>query len=600
MTKEEFSSIASSIPHKAGVYRYYKAGKLLYVGKAKDLRKRVSSYFIKNKQWFKTEKLVFELDEIKFTIVNSEHDALLLENSLIKEHQPKYNIELKDDKSFPFIVIKKEAFPRVFLTRQKIKDGSTYIGPFTSVKKVRELLNVIRRTLPIRTCNLDLSPKEISKKKYRACLQYQIGNCKAPCVGLQDEEAYNWHIKQIKEILRGKTSKIQKSYKKEIKELSENLEYEKAAAIKAKLDFIKNFQSRSVVANTKLDETEVLGLVSNEHKLYANYILFSQGNIVNSISQSYVKKLGAEDKDILPNIILQLREQCNSQAKTIIVPYEIDLPLDVIQKIPKSGEAQKVLDLSVQNAKFYMDEEKRQSINHIKQKKASDMEHLLEQLQVDLRLPFYPKHIECFDNSNFQGSYPVAAMVCFKDGVPSKKDYRKFNIKTVVGIDDFASMREVVFRRYSRLKHEKKDLPQLVIIDGGKGQLSASIDALQDLELLGKITVVGLAKNVEEIFYPGDSDGLRLPYESESLKFVRRVRDEVHRFGITFHRKKRSKGIIKNELEDIKGIGKKTATDLLRKYKSVKKIKQLAENELAEFVGPSKAKIIREHFKHEK
>lgn len=596
MNKEEFSLIAKSIPHQPGVYRYYRKGELLYVGKAKDLRKRVSSYFIQNKQWYKTEKLVFELDEIKFTIVNSEHDALLLENSLIKEHQPKYNIELKDDKSFPYIVIKKEAFPRIFLTRRKIKDGSTYIGPFTSVKKVRELLNVIRKTLPIRTCNLNLSAKEIAKKRYRACLQYQIGNCKAPCVSLQEEEDYNWHIKQIKEILKGKTSKIEKAYKEEIKGLSENLEFEKAATVKSKLDFIKNFQSRSVVANTKLDDTEVVGLVSNSHKLYVNYLLFSQGNIINSISQSYERKLDAEDEDILPNIILQFREQCQSKAKTIILPFKLDLPLEVEQKIPKGGEAKKVLELSTQNATFYLDEEKRQAINHIKQKSSQDMEHLLEQLQLDLRLPFYPDHIECFDNSNFQGSYPVGAMVCFRDGVPSKKDYRKFNIKSVVGIDDFASMREVVFRRYSRLKHEKQDLPQLVIIDGGKGQLSASIDALQDLELLGKITVVGLAKNVEEIFYPGDQEGLRLPYESESLKFVRRVRDEVHRFGITFHRKRRSKGIVKNELEEIKGIGKKTATDLLRKFKSVKKIKAATEEELVEVVGLAKAKLIRSHF----
>ncbi len=597
MTKEEYSHIAPSIPHEPGVYQYFDASKkIIYVGKAKDLRKRVSSYFVKKTQYFKTTRLVSEIAEIKFTIVNSEHDALLLENSLIKKHQPKYNIDLKDDKSYPHIVIKKEAYPRVFLTRRKIKDGSEYIGPFTSVKNVRELLQFIRETLPIRTCNLNLSPKEIAKNKYKACLQYHIGNCKAPCIGLQSEEDYKFHIDQIKEILKGKNSSIEKEYKKQMQLYAEELQFEKAEIVKKKLDYIKNYQSKSIVANTKIDNTEIVGVVTNSDKVFINYMMIFQGNIVNSFSQSFTKKLEEREEDILPNIVLQLRDKFKSDCQEIILPFPIDLPIDVKQTIPVAGDKKKLLALSEKNATYLIDEEKRKTILHIKEKTVDDLAELLEQLQEDLSLPFYPDHIECFDNSNFQGSFPVAGMVCFKNGLPSKSDYRKYNIKTVVGIDDFASMTEVVFRRYSRLLHEKQPLPQLIIIDGGKGQLNAAITALNDLELMGKINVIGLAKNIEEIFFPGDSESLKLPYHSESLKFIRRVRDEVHRFGITFHRSKRSKGVIKNELEDIKGIGKKTAMELLKKFRSVKKLKEASEKEISEVVGFSKARIVLNYF----
>jgi len=597
MTKNEFSNIAPSIPHEPGVYQYFSRDReVIYVGKAKDLRKRVSSYFIKNHKYTKTARLVREIGDIKFTIVNSEYDALLLENTLIKKFQPKYNVALKDDKSYPHIVIKNEAFPRVFLTRRKIKDGSEYIGPFTSAFAVREILNFLRKSLPLRTCNLNLDPKVIAKKNYKACLQYHIGNCKAPCIGLQTEEDYMWHVAQIKDVLKGKNTELEKVYKKQMMQYAEELKFEKAELLKKKLLSIKNYNRKSIVVNTKLDNTEVVGVLSNADRVYINYLMIIQGNIVHSFSNSYVKQLGEPDTEILPHIILSLREKFKSTCKEIILPFEIHMPIDVMQRIPKAGDRKKILEMSIKNARHLMNEEKRKAILHIKEKSEGDLEILLDQLQEDLSLPFYPNHIECFDNSNFQGSYPVAGMVCFKNGVPSKKDYRRYNIKTVVGADDFASMREVVFRRYSRLLHEKKPLPQLVVIDGGKGQLNSAIDALQELELMGKINVVGLAKNIEEIFFPGDKESLQLPFESESLKLLRRIRDEVHRFGITFHRQKRSKGIIKNELETIKGIGKETAKVLLKKFKSVKKIKEASQQDLAETVGENRARLVKEHF----
>jgi excinuclease ABC subunit C len=597
MTKNDFSNIAPSIPHEPGVYQYFSRRKeVIYVGKAKDLRKRVSSYFVKNHKHTKTARLVKEIVDIKFTIVNSEYDALMLENTLIKKLRPKYNVALKDDKSYPHIVIKNESFPRVFLTRRKINDGSEYIGPFTSAFAVREILKFLRRSLPLRTCNLNLDPKVIAQKSYKACLQYHIGNCKAPCIELQTEEDYMWHVSQIKDVLKGKNTELEKVYKKQMMQYAEDLQFEKAQLLKNKLVSIKNYNQKSIVVNTKLDNTEVVGVLSNADRVYVNYMMIVAGNIVHSFSDSYDKQLGEADSEILPHIILSLREKFNSSCKEIILPFEIHMPIDVMQRIPKVGDRKKILEMSIKNARHLLNEEKRKAILHIKEKNEDDLEALLEQLQDDLSLPFYPDHIECFDNSNFQGSYPVAGMVCFKNGVPSKKDYRRFNIKTVVGADDFASMREVVFRRYSRLLHEKQPLPQLVVIDGGKGQLNSAIDALQELELMGKINIIGLAKNIEEIFFPGDKESLQLPFESESLKLLRRIRDEVHRFGITFHRQKRSKGIIKNELESIKGIGKETATMLLKKFKSVKKIKEASQEVLAIEIGEHKARLVKNYF----
>ena len=597
MNKKEFAHIAPSIPHEPGVYQYWDTSKnVIYVGKAKNLRKRVASYFSQNHHYTKTERLVSEMADISFTIVNSEYDALMLENTLIKKFQPKYNIALKDDKSYPHIVIKKEDFPRVFLTRKKIEDGSEYIGPYTSPFAVREILKFLQRSLPLRTCNLNLAPEQIAKKKYKACLQYHIGNCKAPCIGLQTEEDYKWHVAQIREIIKGNNTQLEKVYKQQMMAYADNLEFEKAELLKKKIFEIKNFNKKSIVVNTKIDNTEVIGVLSNADRVYVNYMMILKGSVVHSFSQSYSKELGEPDADILPNIIISLREKFNSTCNQIILPYQIHLPLDVMQRIPKAGERKKILELSEKNARYLMNEEKRQAILHITEKSNEDLEELVQQLQEDLSLPFYPEHIECFDNSNFQGSFPVAGMVCFKNGLPDKKEYRKYNIKTVAGIDDFASMREVVFRRYSRLLHEKRDLPQLVVIDGGKGQLNAAIDALQELELMGKINIIGLAKNIEEIFFPGDKDSLQLPFESETLKLLRRIRDEVHRFGITFHRSKRSKGVIKNELEDIKGIGKETAKTLLRKFKSVKKIKAANLLDITAVVGVSKANIVFQYF----
>lgn len=597
MTKNEFAIIAPSIPHEPGVYQYYDKDKtVIYVGKAKDLRKRVSSYFTKSHRYTKTERLVFDMVDITFTIVNSEYDALLLENTLIKKFQPKYNVALKDDRSYPHIVIKNENFPRVFLTRKKIDDGSEYLGPYTSVFAVREILNFLQSSIPLRTCNLNLAPKEIAKKKYKACLQYHIGNCKAPCIGLQNEEDYAWHVSQIKDVLKGKKTQLEKVYKQQMMAYADRMEFEKAGLLKKKINEIKNYNKKSVIFDTKLDNTEVVGVLSNADRVYINYMMILKGNVVQSFSRSYSKKLGEPDADVLPQIILTLRQKFKSPCTQIILPFEINMPIDVMQRIPKAGERKKILELSEKNARHLMNEEKRKAILQIKEKSVEDLEELLQNLQEDLSLPFFPEHIECFDNSNFQGSYPVAAMVCFRNGVPSKKDYRRYNIKTVEGIDDFASMREVVFRRYSRLLHEKRDLPQLVVIDGGKGQLSSAVDALQELGLMGKINVVGLAKNIEEIFFLGDKESLKLPFESETLKLLRRIRDEVHRFGITFHRNKRSKGIVKNELENIKGIGKETAKTLLRKFKSVKKIKAASKEAIAEIVGKSRAQLVCNYF----
>lgn len=535
MTKNEFKLIVPSIPHEPGVYQYFNADKnVIYVGKAKDLRKRVSSYFNGRKNKFtKTERLVQEINSIKFTLVHSEHDALLLENNWIKKYKPKYNIALKDDKTFPHLVIKNEDFPRVFITRNIIRDGSEYIGPFTSVSHLRELLEYLIRSLPIRTCNLNLAPSTIAKKKYKACLQYHIGNCKAPCVGLQDAQDYDWHIQQITKVIKGKHTEIEQAYKKLMLHYADKMEYEKAEIVKKKIQYIKNFQRKSVVANSSIDQTEVLGVIDTHDVLYINYLMVYGGNIMNSYSEIFAIPTDQSAKELLPQILLNLRQKFKSTCTQVILPFKIDFPdRDLKQIVPKVGDKKTLLDLSLKNAKYLQQEEKRKSILHISEKTADDLEILLEQVQEDLRLPFLPKHIECFDNSNFQGSYPVAAMVCFKNAQPSKNDYRRFNIKSVNGIDDFASMREIVFRRYSRLKHEQLPLPQLVIIDGGKGQLNAAIDALQELELMGSISIVGLAKNVEELFFPGDKDALKLDFYSDSLKFIRRIRDEVHRFGI--------------------------------------------------------------------
>lgn len=597
MTKEEFNPIAPSIPAHPGIYKYFDSGnELLYVGKAKNLRKRVSSYFTKTFTSYKTNELVQRITRIEFTIVDSEQDAFLLENSLIKEFQPRFNINLKDDKSYPFIVIKNEPFPRIFLTRRKIDDGSEYLGPFTSVGKVRELLEFIRQTIPLRTCSLNLTKNNIEKKKFKVCLEYHLGNCKGPCEGLQSEEDYHANLLQIKNLLKGNLSSVIQHFRKEMKSLAEEMEFEKAEGLRKKIEFLENYQSKSVIVSTRLGDIDVFSIVKEGANAYVNYLMLRNGTIVQTQTINLEIHLDEPEGEILNFAIARLRHTFNSDAKEVVVPFEIEYPeKDIIISVPKAGERKKLLDLSLKNATHFIDEKKQKAKLQLTNKEGG-VSSVLLQLQHDLQLRELPTHIECFDNSNFQGSFPVSAMVCFKNGLPSKKDYRHFNVKTVDGINDFATMKEAVHRRYKRLLEENQPFPQLVIIDGGKGQLSAANEAIQEINASGRTTLIGLAKNEEEIFFVGDKESLKLPFNSPPLKLIRRIRDEVHRFGITFHRKKRSQGTFKNELEEIKGIGKSTADLLLKEFRSVSKIKERSEAELSAIIGQSKAKVIFQHF----
>jgi excinuclease ABC subunit C len=597
MTAAEFQHIASTIPLQPGIYKYFDGGnELLYVGKAKSLRKRVASYFNKTFTNYKTYELVQRISRIEFTIVNSEQDAFLLENSLIKQFQPRFNINLKDDKSYPFIVIKNEPFPRVFLTRRKIRDGSEYLGPYTSVKKVRELLDFIKQTIQLRNCSLNLTQRNIDAGKFKVCLEYHLGNCKGPCEGLQTMEDYTANLLLLKNLLRGNLSPVIRHFKDEMKTHAVNLAFEKAELTRKKIEYLENYQSKSVVASMKAGDMDVFSMVKEKDIAYVNYLMVRNGTIVQTQTNKVETHLDEVPEEILSFSVAQLRVTFNSDAPEIIVPFAIEYPQNNITvTVPKGGDRKKLLELSEKNVNYFIEEVRNKERLKLDTKKSGAIQ-LLEQLQADLQLPVIPVHIECFDNSNFQGSYPVSAMVCFKGGEPSKKDYRHFNVKTVEGINDFATMKEAVYRRYKRLTEENQPLPQLVIIDGGKGQLSAAIEAMSELNIVGKTTLVGLAKNEEEIFFSGDKESLKLPYNSDSLRFIRRIRDEVHRFGINFHRNKRSKGTFKNELEDIPGVGKATAEILLKEWKSVKKIKEVPESELARVVGKVKARIIIAHF----
>lgn len=599
MTSESFQQIAQNIPLQPGIYKYFNARhELIYVGKAKSLRKRVSSYFNKNLVNYKTHELVQRIHTIEFTIVDSEQDAFLLENSLIKQFQPKYNIQLKDDKSFPFIVIKHEYFPRIFLTRRKINDGSEYLGPYTSVGKVRELLNFIRQNIPLRTCKLNLTPSNIEKKKFKVCLEYHLGNCKGPCEGLQTQEDYKEGLLQIKNLLKGNLSPVINRFKEEMKTFAGNMEFEKAEMIRKKIDHLQHYKARSTIVNNNLGTVDVFSILEEGDTAYVNYLMVQNGTIVQTKTIVLVKKLEETAKDILEFAIAQLRDAFESEAPEIIVPFLIDFPQDgVTVTVPKGGDRKKLVDLSQKNVNYFKEELRKRKMLRLEGKTDEEKEKMLYKLQEDLFLPALPVHIECFDNSNFQGSFPVSAMVCFKMGVPSKKDYRHFNVKTVEGINDFATMKEAVYRRYKRLVAEEESLPQLVVIDGGKGQLSAAMEAISELNLGGKMTLVGLAKNEEEIFFSGDKQSLKLPWDSDSLKLLRQIRDEVHRFGITFHRKKRSQGTFKNELENIQGIGKSTADLLLKEFKSVKNIREKPEEALSAVIGNAKAAIVYNYFK---
>ena len=597
MTSTEFQHIASTIPHQPGIYKYFDArDELLYVGKAKSLRKRVASYFTKTLTSYKTHELVNRIARVEFTIVNSEQDAFLLENSLIKQFQPRFNINLKDDKSYPFIVIKNEPFPRVYLTRNRINDGSEYLGPYTSVKKVRELLEFIKQTIQLRNCSLNLTPGNIAKSKFKVCLEYHLGNCKGPCEGLQTEENYRDNLIQLKNLLRGNLTPVIRHFKDEMKSYAQNLAFEKAEQTRKKIEFLENYQSRSVIATARESDMDVFSLFKEKDIAYVNYLMVRGGTIVQTQTTQVETHLDESTEEILSFSVAQLRVTFNSDAPEIIVPFEIEYPQEGVQvTVPKGGDKKKLLELSEKNVNHFLDELKSKERLKLGIKQA-DKYNLLQQLQQDLQLTELPVHIECFDNSNFQGSYPVSAMVCFRNGEPSKKDYRHFNVKTVEGINDFASMKEAVFRRYRRLLEENETLPQLVIIDGGKGQLSAALEAIMELNAIGRMTLVGLAKNEEEVFFAGDKESLKLPYNSESLKLIRRIRDEVHRFGISFHRNQRSRGTFKNELEDIPGIGKNTAQLLLKELKSVKNIRQQPEEKLASIIGKAKARIVIAYF----
>jgi excinuclease ABC subunit C len=598
MTVAEFQHIASSIPAHPGIYKYYDAENvLLYVGKAKHLRKRVSSYFTKTFTSYKTHELVQRITRIEFTIVDSEQNAFLLENTLIKQFQPRFNINLKDDKTYPYIVIRKEPFPRIFLTRKKNNDGSEYLGPFTSVNRVREMLEFITQSIQLRNCSLNLTDNNIKKKKFKVCLEYHLGNCNGPCENLQTAENYAEGIAQIKNFLRGNLAPVIRHFKEEMKNFSAGLAFEKAALVKKRIEFLENYQSRSVVANARTSNMDVFSILREKETVYVNFLMVRNGAIIQTQTNKVEPHLDEPIDEILSFSVAQLRTTFNSDAGEIVIPFAIEYPQSELKiTVPKGGDKKKLLELSKKNTRHFIDElqnKERLQLNI----KNTGKQKLLEKLQQDLQLPQLPVHIECFDNSNLQGSYPVSAMVCFKNGEPSKKDYRHLNIKTVEGINDFASMKESVYRRYKRAKEEALSFPQLVVIDGGKGQLSAAMEAIKKLGLGGQMTLIGLAKNEEEIFFSGDSLSLKLSYNSESLKFVRRIRDEVHRFGITFHRLKRSKGTFKNELEDIQGIGKATTDLLLKKFKSVKNIREKSIQELTSIIGQAKANIIYTYLK---
>ncbi|MFA8449083.1 MAG: excinuclease ABC subunit UvrC [Bacteroidales bacterium] len=585
-----------NIPEQAGVYQYLdENNKIIYVGKAKNLKKRVASYFTKEKhQSAKLKVLVRKIRDINYIVVATEFDALLLENNLIKKHQPRYNILLKDDKTYPWICIKKENFPRVFPTRNLVKDGSTYFGPYPSVRMMRALLELIREIYPLRNCKLNLDRQNIENKKFKVCLEYHIGNCLGPCVGNQSREDYQKNIDEIKEILKGNVKHVIHKFEDQMMEYAANLEFEKAQDIKQKLQLLENYQGKSTVVNPKIDKVDVFSVLDEKDECYINFLRILNGAIVQAHTLEIKKKLDETPEELLSMAIVELRQQFDSHSKEIIVPFipDIELP-DIKYSIPQKGDKKQLLDLSERNAKFYR-LEKQKKLDLVDPNRHSN--RILSTMMKDLRMSTPPEVIECFDNSNFQGSYPVAAMVQFVNGKPNKKAYRHYNIKTVVGPNDFASMEEIVYRRYSRLLKEGQRLPDLIIVDGGKGQLSSALKSLDKLDLRGRLTIIGIAKKLEEIFFPGDSIPLYIDKKSESLKVIQHLRDEAHRFGITFHRNKRSKGTIKTELTDIKGIGPNTAEELLKKFKSIEQIKKKTLEELCNTIGKSKGNIIYKHY----
>ncbi len=581
-----------NLPDTPGVYKYFNGeNELIYVGKAKSLKKRVSSYFNKNTGVnLKTKRMVKEIRNIEITLVNSEFDALLLENNLIKLSQPKYNILLRDDKTYPYLLVTKENFPRIFQTRKMIPKRGTYYGPFASVKAMNNVLDLIRELYTIRTCKLDLSPYKVAESKYKVCLEYHIGNCKGPCVGLQKEADYLTDLEQAKHILKGSLGQAKSYFKNEMQILSENLEFEKAQKMKEKLDSLEKYQAKSLITNPSIKNLDVCTIVTDEQTAYVNYMRIKNGSLITSKNVELKKKLDESPEELLITALVRLQDQFNSDAEEILLNIELSEPIEGLNVfMPKIGDKKKLIELSYKNALFYK-KEKALLIGLNEDKK----DRVIKQLQTDLSLQEIPDHIECFDNSNTQGTNPVASMVCFLNGKPAVKEYRHYHIKTVQGPDDFASMKEVVGRRYRRLLEEGKPMPKLVVIDGGKGQLSSAIEALQELGVYGKMPIIGIAKRLEEIYFPGDSYPIHIDKKSEGLRLLQRIRDEAHRFAITFHRDVRSKNAFGTQLTTIPGIGENTADKLLSNFKSVKKVYEASELEIAKIIGASKARDLFE------
>lgn len=587
-----------TLPSEPGVYRYYdKDDNLLYVGKAKNLKHRVMSYFNKNLSGYRTRIMIRKIHRLETTVVPSEYDALLLENNLIKEHQPFYNVMMKDDKSFPWICIKNEDFPRVFLTRKRIEDGSEYYGPYAKVRPARVLLEAIKNIYKIRTCALDLSPQKIEKGKYKVCLEYHIKNCDGPCEGLETQEAYDKKIEAVRAMIKGDFRIAREHLEHEMMRFASNLEFENAQTMKERLDYLEDYQVKHTVVNPKIDDVDVFGMTSDESAAYVNYFKIRNGNIVQSYTSEFRKKLEESDEEILEEAVVEIRRRFESSSKEVLLPFHLPVDIPEVKLIvPKVGDKKRIVELSEKNAKEYR-------LEKLKQIQIVDPDRhtnrIMAEMKKNLRMPVEPRHIEGFDNSNIQGTNPVSACVVFKDGKPSKKDYRIFHVKTVEGPNDFASMEEVIYRRYRRLLDEGEPLPQLILIDGGKGQLSSAVKSLKTLGLYGKITIIGIAKRLEELFFPEDPIPLYLDKSSETLKVLQRVRDESHRFGVKHHRIRRKNTTIKSELEEIPGVGPKTVEELLKHLKSVKRVKEASRETLEEILGVSKGSTVWEYFHNE-
>ncbi len=594
--EEELKKSIRQIPHSPGIYKYFdEQDTLIYIGKAKDLRKRVSSYF--NKKHYenrKTAVMVSRIRRIEFALVDSEFDALLLENSLIKEYQPKYNINLKDDKTYPFIRITKDRFPKVFPTRNMVRDGSEYFGPYASVRMMHTILDMIRQLYPLRNCNLHLSDANIKAEKFKVCLEYHIGNCKGPCEGLQDEASYIASLEQVRKILKGSIGEALNHLKSLMQEASDTWKFEQAEEYRKRLETLENYQSKSTVVSHTIHDVDVFSLAQEGKYAFVNFMKVANGMIIQTQTIELKKNLDEPQEELLALAIGEIRARYNSTSKEILVPFVPDISDEKVQfVVPKIGDKKKLLELSQKNARYYMREKLEQ---YERLNPEVKVERLMTQMRDDLRLTELPYHIECFDNSNFQGAYPVSACVVFRNGKPAKKDYRHFNVKTVVGPDDFATMKEVLTRRYTRMMEEQEPLPQLIVVDGGKGQLSASVEALKEIGAYGKMAIIGIAKRLEEIYYPGDPVPMLIDKKSETLKIIQQMRDEAHRFGITHHRNRRDKGTLKSELTDIKGIGDEMAKALLTQFRSIKKIKEASEESLAAVLGPAKAKVVFAYF----